>query len=194
MRKYNIEFLEDFRCLSDNELLYQLTGNRETALKLGGINRWDEIIDNLSPARKNMAKAVLEMFHRLNAPQLVRIKSSQDIYEIMYPYYYSLDIEEAWVIALNTSSKVLRKIRISVGGLTSTMVDVRVVMADLLKCKSTSFVLVHNHPSGSKRPSIDDDKLTEALRQAGKLLNIKLIDHVIIARDTYYSYADEGRL
>lgn len=194
MQKYNTDFAEDYRTLSDNDLLYYLTGSREMASKLGGVERWEEIVESLTPARKSMAKAVVEMFHRVNSNKLERITTSKDVYDIMYPYFYSLEIEEAWVIALNSNSKILKKFRVSVGGLTSTLVDIRVVMATLLKYKSVSFILVHNHPSGNKRPSLDDDRLTESLRQGSKTLNIKMLDHVIFARDTYYSYGDEGRL
>lgn len=194
MQKYNTEFAEDYRTLSDSELLYQLTGSRETALKLGGVESWEDIVESLTPARKAMAKAVVEMFHRVHFTKLEQVKSSQDVYRLMYPYFYSLEIEESWVIALNSYSKVLKRFRVSVGGLTSTLVDVRVVMSNLLKYKSVSFILVHNHPSGNKRPSMEDDRLTECLKQAGKTLNIKMLDHVIMAGDTFYSYGDEGRL
>ena len=102
--------------------------------------------------------------------------------------------EECWAIYLNQASRVIRKQRISTGGLASTQVDVRVVLREALKNNATSVILVHNHPSGNIRPSSDDDRLTQAMFQAAKTLQIRMLDHVIFSDDNYYSYADEGRI
>lgn len=103
-------------------------------------------------------------------------------------------VEEAWVIYVNQAAKVIRKQRISIGGIASTQVDVRVIMKEALLCGATSFFLVHNHPSGNLTPSRDDDRLTGALVEAGRMMNIKVLDHLIIGNNEYFSYADEGRL
>lgn len=195
MQKY-IGFTDDYRMLSDNEILYQLTGSRDMAASLGNAEQWEDILQKLSPARKAMAKAVIEMYHRLQAKakNVKKITQSKDAFELVYPYFYALSVEECWVVALSQSGKVLKKFRVSVGGIASTIVDVRVVMAALLQVKAVSFILVHNHPSGNSKPSREDDRLTESCRQAGQLLNIRLLDHLIVADDTFYSYGDEGRL
>ena len=98
---------------------------------------------------------------------------------------------------LNQASKVIRKVRISCGGITGTAADMRVIMKQAVQYDATSFIMVHNHPSGNIRPSREDDSLTEVAFKAGKVMNIPLVDHVIIAGnegEKYYSYSDEGRI
>lgn len=95
---------------------------------------------------------------------------------------------------LNQSSRVTRKIRVSAGGYAMCPVDVRVILKEAILCEAVALIICHNHPSGSHMPSSEDDKLTTALRSASNALNINMIDHVIIVNDTYYSYADEGRI
>ena len=122
------------------------------------------------------------------------IRSSEDIYSYFHPIMCDLPIEECWVMFLNQASKVIDITRISQGGLASTQVDVRVILREALLKRATSMILTHNHPSGNVRPSTDDDRLTQALFQASKVMNIRMLDHVIVADGAYYSYADEGRL
>ena len=95
---------------------------------------------------------------------------------------------------LNQAAKVIDMLRISQGGLASTQVDVRCVLREALLKRATSIVLCHNHPSGSVTPSADDDRLTQALDQASKTMNIRLLDHLIVTDGAYYSYVDQGRL
>ena len=97
-------------------------------------------------------------------------------------------------VALNNASRVIKKVRVSVGGITQTAADVRLIMRILVEVSATQFVVVHNHPSGNKQPSRDDKNITERLKKAGEVFDIRLIDHVIIAGDTYYSFSDEGIL
>ena len=194
MKKYTFSFQEDLRQLSDSDIIYQVTGCKDMALKKLDTFSLEEIIESLTPSRKAMAKAILELYYRYNAREIQSIKSSHDAYKFMTPQMASLSVEECWVIAMNQGARIIRKFRISVGGLASTVVDVRLIMAELLKLKAVSFILCHNHPSGSISPSREDDRLTESVRQAGEILNIRLLDHVIWAFDTFYSYADEGRL
>ena len=112
----------------------------------------------------------------------------------MYPFLWDLPNEELWVLALNNASRVIKKVRVSVGGITQTAADVRLIMRILVEVSATQFVVVHNHPSGNKQPSRDDKHITERLKKAGEVFDIRLIDHVIIAGDTYYSFSDEGIL
>lgn len=112
----------------------------------------------------------------------------------MSPVLTDLEVEEAWVLFLNHGSKLIRKQRISIGGLSATQVDVRVILKEALLCNAVAFCLIHNHPSGNINPSASDDRLTRMVFEAGNTLNIKLLDHVIVGNDKYFSYADEGRI
>lgn len=123
-----------------------------------------------------------------------QIRCSTDIFNYFQPLMCDLPVEECWVMLLNQASKVIDAIRISSGGLASTQVDVRCVLREALLKRATAIVLSHNHPSGNVVPSPDDDRLTQALNEASKTMNIRLLDHVIVTDGAYYSYVDEGRL
>ena len=112
----------------------------------------------------------------------------------MYPVLCDISTEEMWVLLLNSSSKLIRKVRISCSGINSAQVDIRVIMKQALYYNAVSFIMVHNHPSGARKPSSADDRLTEAMKKAAETLDIRLVDHVIVAGNNYYSYADEGKL
>lgn len=122
------------------------------------------------------------------------IRSAETVYRLFHPQMCDLPVEECWVLLLNQASKVIDKVRISRGGIASTQVDVRCVLREALLKKAVSIIICHNHPSGNIRPSRDDDALTQAIAVAGKTMNIRLLDHVIITDGSYYSYADEGRI
>lgn len=196
------EMCGECRHLSDAEVVYQITNSEKTSKEVEKMLLQsdnvtiEEICQTLTPARRAMAMAVIELYKRMQSRKADNkvIKCSEDIYNVMHRYLQNLDHEECWVIFLNQSSRIIRKQRVSVGGLASTQVDIRLILREALKVCATSLVLVHNHPSGNVRPSADDDRLTMALQQASKILNIKMLDHVIYADDQHYSYADEGRL
>lgn len=124
----------------------------------------------------------------------LRIRCSQDIFLYFHPLMCDLPIEECWVMLLNQASRLIDALRISQGGLASTQVDVRCILREALLKRATALVLCHNHPSGNTRPSADDDRLTQALSQAARVMNIRMLDHLIVSDGGYYSYADEGRL
>lgn len=196
------EVCGECRHLSDAEVVYQITNSEKTSKEVEKMMLQDdnvtieEICQTLTPARRAMAMAVIELYKRMQSRKADNkvIKCSEDIYNVMHRYLQNLDHEECWVIFLNQSSRIIRKQRVSVGGLASTQVDVRLILREALKVCATSLILVHNHPSGKVRPSSDDDRLTMSLQQASKILNIRMLDHVIYADDNHYSYADEGRL
>jgi len=127
-----------------------------------------------------------------------KIKTSLDAYEIMKQYFDedTLALQETFIIMfLNQSNMPIGVYTISKGGITSTIVDIRLILAVALKCACTGLVLAHNHPSGGLKPSSPDLKLTEKIRAGCKLLDIKLFDHLIISPyNSYYSMADSGDL
>lgn len=196
------EVCGECRHLSDAEVVYQITNSEKTSKEVEKMMLQDdnvtieEICQTLTPARRAMAMAVIELYKRMQSRKADNkvIKCSEDIYNVMHRYLQNLDHEECWVIFLNQSSRIIRKQRVSVGGLASTQVDVRLILREALKVCATSLILVHNHPSGNVRPSSDDDRLTMSLQQASKILNIRMLDHVIYSDYSNYSYADEGRL
>ena len=98
------------------------------------------------------------------------------------------------MLLLNQAARVIDKIRISRGGLDQTTADVRTILREALLARATQLALVHNHPSGNTQPSPDDTRLTQAVRDAARLMNIRVLDHVIVADGDYYSFNDEGRL
>lgn len=193
----NTLFDNDCRYMSDSELLYEISNNRQI---VSDIERSNEVIDleklfsSLTPGRRRVAVAAVEIYKRQQSQQVERreIFWSADIYELMGPLIGDLPNEEFWVISLNQSAKLIKKVRISVGGITQTSADIRLIMRVLIDTRATQFAAVHNHPSGNIRPSNEDKKLTEQLKKAAGLFNIRMIDHVIITNGGYYSFGDEG--
>ena len=122
------------------------------------------------------------------------ILSSKDVYECLYPLMCDLPTEECWVLLLNQASKLIDKVKISAGGLSATAVDVRCILREALLKRASAIALCHNHPSGSIRPSLEDDLLTKQVAQASECMNIRFVDHVILTDGAFYSYADEGRI
>lgn len=122
------------------------------------------------------------------------IKSSLDVVNLMQNKIAYLDHEELWVIYLNQSSRILGVAQINKGGIASTEVDVRIVLQQAVVKQSTQIILCHNHPSGSIRPSKADIQLTEKTRKAANLLDVMLVDHIIIHRERYFSFVEEGML
>ena len=122
------------------------------------------------------------------------ILSSKDVYECLYPLMCDLPTEECWVLLLNQASRLIDKVKISAGGLSATAVDVRCILREALLKRASAIALCHNHPSGSIRPSREDDLLTKQVAQASECMNIRFIDHVILTDGAFYSYADEGRI
>ena len=123
-----------------------------------------------------------------------KITSSKDVFNLMQPVIGELQHEEFWVLYLNNSNKVLAKDQSSKGGLTATLVDIRLLYKRALEMASVAIVVCHNHPSGKLKPSHADKQLTQKIKQAGATLDIKLLDHLIITEKAYFSFADEGEL
>lgn len=126
--------------------------------------------------------------------QRPKLSSSKIIYEVMRPHLEDLDVEEFWVLNLRRNNELISKTRLSIGGLEGTVVDVRVIFRQALQELATFVVLAHNHPSGSLRPSPADERITKKIAEAGRLLDIHVVDHVIVSNNGYYSFADESKL
>ena len=124
----------------------------------------------------------------------VKIRYSQDIYDFFYPLMCDLSVEECYVMLLNNMNKVIDRVKVGSGGYTATTVDIRCVLREALLKRATAIALCHNHPSGSLRPSQEDDKLTQNIAAACKVMNIRFLDHIIFTDRRFYSYMDEGRL
>ena len=123
------------------------------------------------------------------------IKSSDDSYKLFYATWskHTLELQEEFkVLLLNRSNKVLGIYPMSKGGVSGTIVDSKLVFSVALKCNASSIIIAHNHPSGNLTPSEADKSLTKKLKEAGKFLDIQLLDHLIITKDGYYSFVDEG--
>ena len=116
------------------------------------------------------------------------------IYNHMHPLMQDLDVEEFWVLLMNQHYRLIRKVRISHGGITETAVDIRVIIREAVLANTTILAVCHNHPSGSLSPSRQDDELTRSIKRACELMRIHFLDHVIITDGNYYSYAECGKL
>lgn len=202
--------------LSDAELLAILIGTgtkKESAVDLGrklmqGVNNNLITLNKLSLADLQkvngigLAKAVtiaaaLELSKRRQMATVEDkriIKSSLDIYEELGPYLRDLNHEEFWVIALNRRLRVVASKRISTGGISETIVDVRLILRFGIENNASNLVIAHNHPSGNLNPSESDMRLTNDIKQAAKYMNMPLADHIIVADSGYFSFADSGKL
>jgi DNA repair protein RadC len=127
-----------------------------------------------------------------DAVELTKITSSKMIFEIMQPIIGELPHEEFWIVYLNNSNKVISKSQLSKGGITGTLVDVRLVFKTALEMGATGLILCHNHPSGTLIPSDADKQITRKLKSAGDSLEIKVLDHLIVTETNYFSFVDEG--
>ena len=138
--------------------------------------------------------AALELGRRRrleDALQLEKITSSRSVFDVMQPILGELPHEEFWILYLNNSNKILHKNQLSKGGITGTLVDVRLVLKNALEVGATALILCHNHPSGTLKPSLADKEITQKLKLASKSLDIKVLDHLIVTEKAYFSFADE---
>lgn len=123
-----------------------------------------------------------------------KITASQHAYEEMLPVYQDLPHEEFWILLLNRSNKVMKRVPISRGGVSGTVADPKLIFKPALDALASSMILSHNHPSGNLSPSRQDIELTRKMIQAGKVLDIAVLDHIIVTDNGYYSFADEGQM
>ncbi|MBD0830712.1 RadC family protein [Aestuariibaculum sediminum] len=202
--------------LSDAELVAILigSGNREESAVALCKRILSSVDNNLSALGKlsikqlmqfkgiGEAKAVtiaaaLELGRRRRGEEALekkKITSSLAVFEVMQPIIGDLQHEEFWIIYLNNSNKIIQQNQLSKGGITGTLVDVRLVLKNALEVGATSLILSHNHPSGTLKPSEADKQITNKLKTAAQSIDIKVLDHLIITENAYFSFADEGIL
>ncbi|MDE6812624.1 MAG: DNA repair protein RadC [Duncaniella sp.] len=206
------------RALSDAELVGLIFGGGLPGMSVIDLARvilrdCDNRVDNLArlsmdelmakykgvgPAKAVCLAAAFELGRR-NREQMtehreVVIRSSDDVVRLMGPSLEGLDYEEFWVLMLSRSNRVKSRRCMSQGGTAGTVVDVKLLLKRAVDCLASGIILIHNHPSGNPKPSGEDDRLTHKIKEGAAYLDIRVLDHVIIARDQSYSYMDEGRL
>lgn len=153
--------------------------------------------NGIGPAKAISIIAALELAKRKKEESVVelpKIITTKTVFELMHPLLGDLPHEEFWVIYLNNSNQVVHNAQISKGGITGTVVDVRIILKIALEYHALSFILCHNHPSGKLYPSDADLEITNKIKIAAKQLDILLVDHMIVCELGYYSFAEDGKL
>lgn len=154
-------------------------------------------VTNFTHQKANAVLAACELGRRAQIEETnenINLGSAYDIYNFMKPRIGRLDHEEVWVMLMNNAFNIKKAKRLSIGGLTETVFDIRLMLKEALLNNATIIAVAHNHPSGNKRPSGEDDKITKKLKGACDTMRIHLLDHVIVTKDGYYSYSEEGKL
>lgn len=128
------------------------------------------------------------------AQKITKITSSKSVFELLQPFMGELPHEEFWIVYLNNANTVMHSALLSKGGITGTLVDVRLVLKQALELGAVGLILAHNHPSGTLKPSEADKQVTNKLKVAAEALDIKVLDHVIITQQDYFSFADNVML
>ncbi|MBO7554246.1 MAG: DNA repair protein RadC [Bacteroidaceae bacterium] len=206
--------LKGASALSDAELLAILIGSgnqEESAVSLmqrvlqscdndlGALGKWElqdfKKFKGLGEAKSISIMAALELGKRRNENEVTErtcISSSADIFKIFHPLLRDLPTEEFWILLLNQGNRLIDKVCISKGGIDQTTADVRVILREALLHRATQIILAHNHPSGNRRPSQEDKRLTQTVKKCAETMNIRLTDHVIITDGGFFSFNDEG--
>jgi DNA repair protein RadC len=202
--------------LSDSELLAIILGsgnNEDSAVELArkilaSVDyNWQKLsklsikdlmkFKGIGEAKAISVAAALEIGRRKAAqeiPEKEKVTSVNDLYKIFSQYLSDLQTEEFWAIFLNQKNHVIYKTQISKGGISGTLVDVRVIFRIAIEHLATSVVVAHNHPTGNLTPSQPDISITRRIKEAGDLLDIKLLDHLIIGENSFFSFSEQGLL
>ncbi|WP_223608096.1 DNA repair protein RadC [Chryseobacterium sp. OSA05B] len=202
--------------LSDSELLAIIMGSGsrdESALELARKilasvnNNWHQLsllsskdlmkFKGVGEVKAVSIIAALEIGRRRSVQEIPYrpiISNSSDAYLILKNHLSDLRTEEFWAVFLNQGNKVIHISKLTQGGISQSIVDVRILFKTALDHFSTGIIIAHNHPSGSLKPSKEDINITHKIREAGNTLSIQLLDHIIITQDTYCSFSDEGLL
>jgi DNA repair protein RadC len=208
--------LKGKNALSDSELLAIVMRNgsrNETAVELARRimdsvgNNWHELsklslqdlmkFHGVGEVKAIEISVALEIGRRRAAqeiPEKIKITSSKTTFQILHPYLSDLQTEEFWAIYLNQNNKIIHKTRLTSGGINQSVVDIRVLFKLALEHFATGVIIAHNHPSGNLNPSKEDISITKSIIEAGKILHIIVVDHLIITQNSYFSFSDEGIL
>ena len=209
--------LHGIRSLSNAELIAILIGSGnvdETAVELSqrilnaagnslnrlgkyGIDDFVKPFKGIGEAKAITIMAALEIGRRRRDEELPRrpaITHSADVYSLMRGQMIDLPHEEFWVLLLNRANRVIDTLRVSQGGTSATVVDVKLIMRSALQQLASALILCHNHPSNNLTPSAADDKVTAKIKAAAALFDMAVLDHIIVGEEGYFSYADEGRM
>ncbi len=166
--------------------------------ELGKVSIQDLMLfKGIGEAKAITIAAAMELGRRRRAEEALikkKVSSSRSVFEHLQPIMGELPHEEFWILYLNNSNQVLQTSQISKGGITATLVDVRLVFKNALQLGAVGIILAHNHPSGALQPSESDKQLTKKLKAAGENLDIKVLDHLIITEKAYFSFADENMM
>jgi DNA repair protein RadC len=176
--------------------ILQSAGNNLSALGSLSLNDLMKF-KGIGEAKAITIAAALELGRRRNSeatPILETLNSSHSVFNYIAPHLQDLPHEEFWMITLNRANKPLGKHFLSKGGITATMVDMRLLAKQAIEQLAVGVILVHNHPSGNIQPSEQDKQLTKKVKEALSLVEISLLDHLIVANNTYFSFADEHLL
>lgn len=208
--------LKGIQSLSDSELLALLigSGTRKSSavdlarqvLNMAG-NNLDKLgkysvsdlkkLNGIGQARAISIVAALELGRRRNlsdSPDDRKITGSSDVFALMGPLLSDISHEEFWALLLNRSNKIIEKRKISQGGITGTVTDIRMILKLALDNLATGLIICHNHPSGNLQPSDADISITRRIKESAALMDITLLDHVIVAGKAYFSLADESMI
>lgn len=185
------------RGLSAVELGRQILAKAENRISVLGQMTVNELIriKGIGPAKAVNIVAGFELGRRLTKaelPEKMLIHSSADAHQIIFPVLYDLPHEEFWVIYLNKANRLIETYKCSQGGIAGTVIDIRLILRRGIEVLASSLIIAHNHPSGNKQPSENDKGITNKLMVAAQQMDIKLLDHLIIAGKEYLSFADTG--
>jgi DNA repair protein RadC len=200
--------------LSDAELLAILIGSGST--KESAVDLCKRILNSVDNNLHELGKlqlAELQKFHGIGEAKAISImaalelgrrrkisdvlekktiQSSEDAFGIFQPLLGDINHEEFWVLLLNSANKIIDKVKISQGGISGTIVDVRLILQPAIIKSASAIIVCHNHPSGNTEPSNEDKKITEKIKAAAEIFNIRFLDHIIIGDKKYFSFSDHG--
>ncbi len=172
---------------------------QEAGGRLGGLGKFEfEELLSFSGIGRSKALIIMALFELARryqaeiAPTLAAIYSSENAAKAISPFVKDLAHEECWVMYLNRANRLINKEKVSSGGVHSTIFDVKIILKRAMANLASSIIVVHNHPSGTLRPGAQDIAQTKRLKEAAKMCDISLLDHIIIAGESYYSFADSG--
>lgn len=171
--------------------------NRLSRLSMMSMHEMTKNYKGVGMAKAISLAAAFELGLRARDEEVITdpiIRGSEDIYNVMRSRLQRLNYEEFWVLYLSRSNRIMYEQCISKGGTAGTVVDTKLILKRAIELLASSIILVHNHPSGNLQPSREDENITDAIKQAGKLIDVRLLDHLIITPNAYYSFLDHNHL